>query len=119
MRFILVGAGGAVGSLLRYGVALWFGASRFPWGTLTVNLVGSFALGLLMAYALGLWPTAIVAGLAVGLVGGFTTFSTFAWEALTMTQAGGIGRAAIYLAVSVAGGLLAALLGLATGRALG
>jgi CrcB protein len=118
MRFIWVGAGGAVGSLLRYGIALWFGTSRFPWGTLIVNLAGSFALGVLMTYALGRWPTTITAGLAVGLVGGFTTFSTFAWETLTMTQAGGISRAALYIVVSLAGGLVAALLGFATGRAL-
>ena len=119
MRFIWVGVGGAIGSMLRYGVGLWFSSARFPWATLSVNVVGSFALGLLFTYALGRWSTTITTGLAVGLIGGFTTFSTFAWEGFTMTQAGEISRAAIYLVVSLVGGMLAALLGFAAGRALG
>jgi fluoride exporter len=119
MRFIWVGVGGAVGSMLRYGVGLWFSNARFPWATLSVNIVGSFALGVLLTYALGRWSTTITSGLAVGLIGGFTTFSTFAWESFTMTQAGEVGRATLYLVVSLVGGLLAALLGYATGRALG
>jgi CrcB protein len=53
------------------------------------------------------------------VIGGFTTFSTFAWESFTMTQAGEISRAAVYVVVSMVGGLLAALLGYAAGRALG
>jgi len=119
MRFIWVGVGGAVGSMLRYRVGLWFSSARFPWATLSVNIVGSFALGVLLAYALGRWSTTITAALAVGLIGGFTTFSTFAWETFAMTQAGEISRAAVYLFVSLVGGLLAALLGYAAGRALG
>jgi CrcB protein len=100
-------------------VGLWFSTARFPWATLSVNVVGSFALGLLFTYALGRWSTTITTGLAVGLIGGFTTFSTFTWESFTMTQAGEISRAAVYLAVSLVGGLLAALVGYAAGRALG
>ncbi len=119
MRFIWVAVGGAVGSMFRYGVSLWFSDARFPWATLWVNVVGSFALGLLLTYALGRWSTTITIGLAVGLIGGFTTFSTFAWETFTMAQAGQTSRAAVYLFVSLVGGLLASLLGYAVGRVLG
>jgi len=119
MRFIWIAVGGAIGSVFRYGVGLWFSSARFPWATLSVNLVGSFAFGLLLTYALGRWSTTITTGLAVGLIGGFTTFSTFAWESFTMTQAGEIRQAAAYLVVSLVGGLLTALLGYAAGRALG
>jgi CrcB protein len=119
MRYIWIGVGGAVGSMLRYGVGLWFSSARFPWATLSVNVVGSFVLGVLFTYALSRWSTTIITGLAVGLIGGFTTFSTFAWESFTMTQAGEISRAAVYVVVSMVGGLLAALLGYAAGRALG
>ncbi len=119
MRFLWIGVGGAVGSMLRYGAGLWFSGSRFPWSTLSVNIVGSFALGALLTYAPGRWPTAITTGLTVGLIGGFTTFSTFAWESLTMTQAGDVSRAAVYIVGSVVGGLIAALLGYVAGRAIG
>jgi CrcB protein len=119
MRFIWVGVGGAVGSMLRYGVGLWLSTTRFPWSTLSVNIVGSFALGVLLTYALGRWSTTITTSLAVGVIGGFTTFSTFAWESFTMTQAGEISRAAVYLTLSLVGGVLAALAGYAAGRALG
>jgi len=118
MRVIWVGVGGAVGSIVRYGVGLLFSSARFPWATLSVNLVGSFALGVLLTYALGRWSTVITTGLAVGLIGGFTTFSTFAWESFTMAHAGDTRRAALYVVVSVVGGLLAALIGYAAGRAL-
>ncbi len=110
MRFVWVGVGGAVGSLLRYAVALLTGDSDFPWGTLIVNIVGSFALGMLLAYALGRWPATVVTGLSVGLIGGFTTFSTFAWETVSMAGSGS-GRAIFYLAISLVGGLSAAWLG--------
>ncbi len=118
MRFIWVGLGGAIGSLLRYGVALMFGSTRFPWATLTVNIVGSFTLGVLLTYALGRWSTTTTTALAVGLLGGFTTFSTFAWETFTIAQSGELGRSVVYLSVSLIGGLLAALAGFATGRSL-
>jgi CrcB protein len=119
MRFIWVAVGGAVGSTLRYGVGLWFSSARFPWATLSVNVVGSFFLGVLLTYALGRWSTTVIAGLAVGLIGGFTTFSTFAWETITITQAGDTSRAVVYVLVSLVGGLLAALLGYSAGSVLG
>jgi CrcB protein len=118
MRFMWVGIGGAVGSVLRYLVGLWLGDARFPWGTLSVNIVGSFALGLLFALAPGRWPVAATTGISVGLIGGFTTFSTFAWETLATAQGGDHGRAGLYLLVSVVGGLVAALIGHLAGRGL-
>ncbi len=118
MRVIWIGLGGAVGSMVRYAIGLWSATSRFPWATLSVNVVGSFLLGLLLSYALGRWSTTVTTALAVGLLGGFTTFSTFTWESFTMIQAGTAGRAAAYVAASVVGGLVAALLGYATASVL-
>jgi CrcB protein len=100
--------------MLRYGVGLLFGGTRVPWATLSVYLVGSFALGLLLTYALGRWSTSTTTALSVGVVGGFTTFSTFAWETFTMIQAGNLSRASVYVGLSAIGGLLAALAGYAT-----
>ncbi len=102
--------------MLRYGIGVWFSATRFPWATLCVNLVGSFTLSLLLTSTLGRWPTLITTTLAVGVLGGFTTFSTFAWETFSLVQAGEIFKGATYLVVSLVGGLVAALLGYAAGR---
>lgn len=113
MRFLWVGLGGAIGSILRYAVGLSLDQSRFPWGTLAVNLSGSFALGLLLTWASGRWPVAVTVPLAVGLLGGFTTFSTFSWESLSLFQSGRPGLAASYLMFTVIGGIGAALGGYA------
>lgn len=116
MEFLLVGVGGAVGSILRYGVALVFRDSTLPWGTLIVNVTGSFMIGFLFSFAVGRWPQSLVTALTVGLVGGFTTFSTLAWEALTMGGTGSAIRAGTYVAASVSLGLIAAIGGSAVGR---
>ncbi len=117
MRFLWVGLGGAIGSILRYAVGLGVDQSRFPWGTLAVNLSGSFALGFLLTWASGRWPVNVTVPLAVGLLGGFTTFSTFSWESLTLFQGGRPGVAAGYLMVTVIGGIGAALGGYALAAA--
>lgn len=117
MEFLYVGIGGAVGSILRYGVALLFRDSTVPWGTLIVNTVGSLLIGFLFSFAVGRWPQALVTALTVGLVGGFTTFSTFAWETLALGESGAI-SAGIYIFASVALGLMAAAGGSAVARAL-
>jgi fluoride exporter len=122
MNFLLVMAGGAVGSLARYGVGLgtgrWFGPN-YPWGTLAVNLIGGFAMGVLagtLARMGGSEPTRALIG--VGLLGGFTTFSAFSLDTVTMIERGQWGVAAAYVLVSVIGSVLALFAGLYAVRAL-
>ena len=117
-----VAAGGAIGSALRYGVAVWLsprGGDGFPWHTLAVNVTGAFLLGLLMSIAAGRagWESwQLFAG--VGLLGGFTTFSTFSVETLRLIENGMAGAAVANVAGSVALGLGAATLGIFIGRSI-
>ena len=118
MRFLWVGLAGAVGSIARYAVGLIVDQSRFPWATLGINLSGSFLLGLFLTLALGRVSVAVMTPVAVGLIGGFTTFSTFAWEGFTIGRSGRHWVAVIYVTVSVLGGLTAAWVGYTLGRSL-
>ena len=111
MRFVWVGVGGAVGSVIRYAVGLRLSGAGWPWATLTVNVVGSFLIGFLLTWGLARLPSALTVPLTVGLVGGFTTFSTFAWESLELIGSGRPWQATAYLLTSVSGGILAAVLG--------
>lgn len=113
MQFMWVALGGGVGSLIRYIVGLALVGTRFPWATLFVNLIGAFAVGVLFTFGLGRLPTSVVTPLAVGLLGGLTTFSSFAWESLTMVGTGS--SAALYIVVTIVGGLSAAWLGRVVG----
>ena len=117
-----IAAGGALGGLARYAVAAaWpVGPGAFPWSTLTVNITGSFLLGMLMVLVLEVWrPTRYVRlVLGVGLLGAYTTFSTLAVEADLLTGSGHVGTAAGYLLVSAAGGLAALWAGRAAVRGL-
>jgi CrcB protein len=101
MMYLWVALGGALGSVARYactlGAARWLGMA-FPWGTLFVNVAGSFAIGLLAALvatdgrpALGADARAFV---LVGILGGFTTFSSFSLETLSLARGGALGAAA-------------------------
>ena len=115
-NLLLVAAGGALGSLLRYGTSLALHHHRtlWPWGTLTVNLGGCLAIGVLM----GLYQERLALSeparmfLVVGLLGGFTTFSAFGYEAVELVRRGAAAIALAYAAASVAGGLGAAAVGL-------
>ncbi|MGE0159368.1 MAG: fluoride efflux transporter CrcB [Gemmatimonadales bacterium] len=122
---LAVALGGALGSVLRYGVGaalLRPGLSGLPWGTFAVNVTGSLALGFLARYfgppygAHG--SEALFLALTVGLCGGYTTFSTFTLDMLTMVERGEIGRAALYAALSVLIGFAALALGYQAARAL-
>ena len=120
MDWLMVLLGGAAGSGLRYGVALAIptqGAAGFPLPTLAVNLIGCLLIGLAAA-ALG--PESEVAphvrlGIIVGLLGGFTTFSSFGLETVRLVQSGHLGMAALYVGLSNFAGFLAVWLGLKMG----
>lgn len=112
MNALLVFVGGGLGALLRYGVGLALpraDAAAFPTATLAVNLAGSLAIGVLAA-ALGEKDAARAFWL-VGVLGGFTTFSTFSLDTLALVQAGRTGTALAYVLASVLGGLALAWAG--------
>lgn len=121
---LAVAAGGALGALGRYlvmsRVGHWLG-SDFPFATLAVNLSGAFALGLVVGLAQGLWSPspATEAFLTAGLLGGFTTVSTFALDVAFLADRGQSARAVVYVVASVSLSLGALAGGLAlTGRLL-
>jgi CrcB protein len=116
MRYLWVGLGGALGSVARYAIGVRVDQTAFPWATLGINLTGAFVLGLFLTLALGHLSVAVITPIAVGVLGGFTTFSTFAWEGFTHARSGRVGVALTYVTVSVVGGLLAAGAGYALGR---
>ena len=122
----LVCVGGAVGSGARYLVSKVISdhvrhayESDFPWGTLAVNVIGSFLLG-----ALVMWggpderSHTMRVLLGTGALGGFTTYSTFNWETLWQIQNGKTGAAAAYVAATLVICLMSGLLGATTARAL-
>lgn len=122
MTYLWVALGGAAGAAARYGVAQWAGARwgwTFPWGTLVVNVTGSLAIGLLMALLIGRGADpAFRLLLVTGFLGGYTTFSAFSLEALSLIETRRYGEAALYVGGSVLLGLVACFAGLAVGRLL-
>ncbi len=121
-RALIVGAGGFVGSALRFLVSGWVYRSisfpRFPWGTLAVNVLGCLLLGWLggLTDARHLFRPETRLFLMVGLLGGFTTFSTFGYETLTLLTERETLRAVVYVASQLALGIGAAWVGFALGR---
>lgn len=125
----LVAVGGAAGSVLRFQAGRWVShligpqaASAFPWATLGVNVAGSFAMGLITAW-LARYSGAATGGnsmaaepirllIAVGLLGGFTTFSAFSLDLVVLMERGQPFQAMAYGAVSVLAGLCALYIGL-------
>lgn len=113
-----VALGGAVGSVMRYGLSLMWPARGFPYATLTINLVGSFLMGFLLMVLterVALDP-ALRAGLLAGVLGGLTTFSAFSMENVLLLERGQVTLAILYILCSVLGGLLAAWLGMVLAR---
>lgn len=122
-QLLLVGAGGAIGSILRYLVGLWtvhrFGPG-FPWGTLGVNITGSFLIGVLAEVIMrkfGASPEMRVF-LITGVLGGYTTFSAFSLDAAMLAERGDVLLSMVYVIASVALSLLAVFSGLALMRAI-
>jgi CrcB protein len=114
MATIWVGIGGAIGSIARYQIGLAIGRrwSQLPWGTFAVNVVGSLLLGVVVALASRerIDDTMRLA-LGTGVLGGFTTYSTFNSEVIGLAQAGAWGRAIAYAALTVFACLAAGVLG--------
>lgn len=118
-RLLIVAAGGALGAVARYGVGRLLPATGWPWPTLTVNLVGGLLMGLLagwLAFRGGEQAETLRLFAAVGLLGGFTTFSAFSLETALMIEKRQFALASGYVAASVVLSVAALFLGLLIAR---
>lgn len=117
-EIIAIAVGGGVGSVLRFLVSSWIqGRTRtefFPWGILMVNLIGCLLIGILFGIIVERFNTDPVwrSCIFLGLLGGFTTFSSFTLDTVTLLNSGAYGVATIYILMSVMVGILATMLGL-------
>ena len=121
--WIAIGLGGALGALARHGVTVLSMRTlgpNFPWGTLAVNVVGGLLMGLFIAWLTAREPhdPLLRSFVATGLLGGFTTFSAFALDAVTLWRDRSLTIAVIYVVASVALSLAALVAGLAAGKGL-
>jgi fluoride exporter len=123
MTVLYVFLGGGIGSVARYGLNL--GLSKlhdhhFPWGIFTVNVLGSLAMGILVALFARKWPDSehLRLALTTGLLGGFTTFSAFSYDVVALLEKGEAGTASIYALTSVILSVLACFAGLWVARVL-
>jgi CrcB protein len=121
VSYLLAALGGALGALARWAVttALPHTPGAWPWATLVVNLTGCLAIGALLAVLLARFPSSpwLRPFLAVGVLGGYTTYSTFAVDVVQLARSDRGLLAVAYVLASVLGGLLAVILGLLAGRA--
>jgi len=122
--YLLVFIGGGLGSMARYGISV-FGmrllGQGFPWPTLLINIVGSALMGLLTGWlaAQGTSPQSLRLFVATGILGGFTTFSTFSLETVLLYERGQLGLAVAYVAASVGVGVGALVLAMKLARGMG
>lgn len=119
MMILLVAVGGAVGAVSRYAISGWVHSifeTTFPLGTLVVNAVGSFGLGLLLSSLEASTVSPEVRSmLTIGFLGAFTTFSTFSYETVMLLETGEWGKSLLYMGGSIALGLIGVLGGIAIG----
>ncbi|HXH61942.1 MAG TPA: fluoride efflux transporter CrcB [Fimbriimonadaceae bacterium] len=119
---LLVGGGGFIGANLRY----WIGGliqsragADFPWQTMFANVTGSLVIGLFLGLMAGSnWNPNWRLFVAIGVLGGYTTYSSFSWESVAMLTEGQFGRAGVYIAFTAIGSVMAAWLGLVAARAM-
>jgi len=117
LKVALVGAAGALGALARFWVGSAIGVRSFPWATLGINVLGCFLLGAVLGGpGSGRWSATATTAVAVGFLGAFTTFSTFAFEATALVRADRAATALAYVASSLALGLGASALGYVLAR---
>lgn len=122
MAILYVGLGGAIGSIGRYLIMGWIGrlvGMHFPYATLAVNIVGSLLMGALvdvLARTLPVHAPELRLCIAVGFLGGFTTFSAFSLDVVTLMQEGHAAAALLYIVASVALCVFALLAGVALAR---
>ena len=120
IAYLWVALGGALGSMSRYAVSGWV-AERFPsfpWGTLTVNVVGALIIGffLTLAQERSLISPQLRIFFATGFLGGFTTFSTFSWETMALFRDGSLEQGLFNVVGSLAAGLIAVAAGITLAR---
>jgi CrcB protein len=116
VTLFLVCIGGVLGVLARYGISYPFHGDLLPWVTVAINVAGSFMLGVLVV--VDWFSPELRTGLGVGLLGGFTTFSTFSVQVVLDVDAGEPGRALAYMSASIVLGIAAATVGYLCGRAI-
>ncbi len=115
---VSIAAGGALGAVMRFGIitaALRYAGAGFPYGTLIVNVIGSFLIGAMVTYAAEIWhpPENIRLFLIPGFLGGFTTFSTFSLDIVSLYERGAFILMGTYICASVLLSLIAILLAMA------
>lgn len=114
LTLIYVALGGALGAVSRFlvqAVAVSVFGQGFPWGTLGINVVGCFVMGVLFVAFAGRDTAVIAPFFMVGLLGGFTTFSSFSLDAYRLFEDGQLGSAALYVVLSMILSLTAVMLG--------
>lgn len=120
-KLLIIGTGGFIGAILRYQVSgwvhKWLGAN-FPYGTLTVNVIGSFLLGffLVISDSKFILPDMYKQLIAIGILGAFTTFSTFSYETYALIQVNMIKQALLNMGLNIIIGLVAVWLGIIAAR---
>ena len=120
MLYVLVGFAGILGASARYGLSLLIGeftTGPFPWPTLVINLIGSFLLGYAthFLFRTKLLHQYAITAIGTGFIGSFTTFSTFSVETVTLLNANRLSDAALYVLISLFGGLFLSYLGYGLG----
>jgi CrcB protein len=123
MNYLFVFIGGGIGAAARYGlqgIVYRYASPAFPYGTLAVNLLGSLAIGFLMAFfeERFIINPALRVFLTIGILGGFTTFSSFSYETIALLRDGSYGLGLLNVAASVGTCLLATWVGIIIGKLL-
>ena len=123
LKYLMVGIGGGLGSMLRFWLGSYIGTrmgTRFPYGTFVINITGSFLIGVVFAFltARTQWSPNWRYLIPIGFIGGYTTFSSFEYETLQTIRDGQIGLGLLYVGASVAVGFAAVWGGMMAGRAI-
>jgi CrcB protein len=123
MKYIIVGIGGALGSVLRFWVGSYIGGrmgSRFPYGTFVINVTGSFLIGMILTILAEKtqWSANWRYLIPIGFIGGYTTFSTFEYETFRLFQDGQMLSAVLNVTLSVVVGFVGVWAGTAAGRSI-